>query len=508
MSDQETLNLLAKGAILVFAGMFLSKFFTYLYRMLVARVAGPEAYGQLNLGLAVLGIATTISIMALNNGLQRYIGESEDDAGSYVISALHLSLPWGLFIGGIIFFSADFIATTFFNSPKVGNIIKVLAFVIPFHNLSRVSIATTIGFKTVKYRIITNQLFQNIVQLIGTAAFLYLGYEAVGAAGGWLLGAVLSSFLAFYFMEKKFGPIVFSKDKYNPQHRKLIKFSAPLFMTGIIGSILGWTDTLFLGYFLDDTQVGFYNAALPLALMIHVPFQGLSSLALPSLSELSSKSKEDVSDTLKTLERWTAILSVPGFLLMFLFSAPLLKLLFGQEYIVASAALVILAVGHLFNSVTGHLGDTLKAYDRTDLMFKNTVAKLLLNIPLNLLLIPTYGIEGAAVATAASLVLVNILLVLEAHHIIGLNPFSRGMLMPFAASIIPLSVVYLALKTYFQTVPVWALVPGFIVFGGLYLFNLIILGGLKKEDKEIIAGIGRKVGKEELFEKIANHIVR
>lgn len=508
MSDQKTLNLLAKGAILVFLGSLMSKVFAYVFRALVARTAGPEAYGQLNLGLAVLGIATTISIMSLNKGLQKYIGESERDARDYVMSALNLSLPWGIFLGVVLFLSAEFIATNLFNSPDVAPVIKVLALVIPFHNLSRVSIATTVGFKTVKYRIITNQFFQNIVQILGAAAFLYLGYEAVGAAGGWLLGAVLSSFLALYYMETKFGPILFSREDYTPVYGKMIRFSAPLFMSGIIGSVLGWTDTMFLGYFLTDTDVGFYNAALPIALMIMVPFNALGSLALPSMSDLSNRSKKDVADTLKTLERWTAVLSVPGFVLLVLFSGPVLKLLFGSEYTVASTALIILSFGYLFNSTTGHLGDTLKAYEYTDLMFKNTMAKLLLNVPLNILLIPRYGIEGAAVATAASVLLVNSLLVLEAKYYLRMHPFSFDLAKPFLASLIPVGLIYFLLKRVFETVPVWALIPGVILFGILYLANLVLIGGLKEEDRPVVEGVGRRIGREEQFSKVMDKLVR
>ena len=67
----QPLKTIAKGASLIFVGMFISKLLTYFYRMIVARI-GTEEYGLLSLALAVFGILTTISMLGLGTGVIRY----------------------------------------------------------------------------------------------------------------------------------------------------------------------------------------------------------------------------------------------------------------------------------------------------------------------------------------------------------------------------------------------------------------------------------------------------
>jgi O-antigen/teichoic acid export membrane protein len=511
MANQKTLNTLAKGAGIVTIGMVLSKFITYAYRAVIARYLGPEAYGQLALGLTVLGISSIITMIGMPEGLKKFIPEAKNhkEERSYVLSAFLLTIPISIIVTTLIFVSSGFIATEVFNtnSPEsLKSIIQILAFVPIFNALSNVSTATTQAKKFAKYRVITNQIFQNIVQLATTIIFISLGYGILGAAIGWLLGAVLSSFLAFYYLEKKAVSVLTLKG-YIPKNREMLKFSLPLLMTGVMGTILGWTDTFFIGYFMNDSQVGFYNAALPTAAIMLIPLQALGALALPSLSEESQKSRKEVSSVLKTLTRWTITVTFPAFILMALFSKEMLRLLFGTQYTVAASSLIILSVGYLFNTSTGHLGEVVKTYSRTDLLFKNTVAKFVINIPLNIFLIPKFGIIGAAGATSLSMILVNSLLVLEVHYFLNINPFSRDMLKPVIATLAPISIVYAINKSIFEIVPLWALIPAFAIFGILYLLNLIILNGIKEEDRSIIIGTGRKIDKEKEFEKLADKII-
>lgn len=514
MDKDLTLNTIAKGAVLVGFGMVISKFLTYLYRAAIARLIGPEAYGQLSLGITVMSLGGTISLLAVNQALKKYVSEYEsigDTAAikGTVLSAIQLTLPLSILAGAAIFLSADFIANRIFDSQGLTPVLKVFAFVIPFANFSKVSISTTIGFKKVKYRVITNQIFQNTVQLIGAVALIYLGYGVIGAAGGWLLGVILSSLLAFYFMERKLGPIVTSDVEPKYHRREMLAFSSPLLFSGIIGTVLGWSDTAFIGYFMSDTSVGFYNAALPTALLIMLPYQALKSLVLPSMSELANRNEdEEFSDTLKTVTRWTTILGFPAFIIMFLFSDQVLHILFGAEYRQASSALVILAAGYLFSSSIGHLDEAIKSISETSLLLKNSIANLALNIVLNIVLIPIYGIVGAAIATTTSIIFVNLLLILEMYYIRKIHPFSRSIWKPIAASLPGLFLVYFGLKYIFEVVPIWALIPGAMLYGTLYTIILIAVGGLNEEDRSIIVGAFRKIGREELGEKTADLVIR
>ncbi len=509
------MNTFAKGAGIVAIGLVASKFFTYLYRLVVARFIGPEAYGQLSLGLTVMSLAGTVSLLAVNQAINKYVAEynAEGDWASIrgvVLSSVEVTVPISILMGAAVYFSAEFISYQVFNSPELVPVLRVFAFVIPVATVSKIGTATMTAFKEMKYRVITNQFVQNIVQLAATVGLIILGYGVVGAALGWLLGVVLSTVLAFYYVEVKIGPILTRKVKPDRHYRQLIRFSSPLLLSATIATVLGWADTAFLGYFTTDAAVGFYNAAFPTALLILLPYRAFQSLALPSLSEIRQEDERELPEVLKTLTRWTISISFPAFIVMVLFSEQLLHLLFGSQYTVAATALVILAFGQLFNTATGYLAEVVKSASRTDIILKNTVGKLVINIALNVYLIGVLemGIVGAAIATSASLILINALLVVETYYMEGLVPFDRQSLRPVLASLPALGVVYIGLHTVFDTVPLWSLFVGGGVFGVIYLVTLVLIGGVREEDRDIIVGVGRRLEIEEEARGLADIVIR
>jgi len=120
---------------------------------------------------------------------------------------------------------------------------------------------------------------------------------------------------------------------------------------------------------------------------------------------------------------------------------------------------------------------------------------------LNLALIPLIGMVGAAIATAASSVLMNILVLTELYRYDGTHPFSKEMIRPVIAGTVSITATYLLFSQIFQTTPYWALIPAGAVFGTTYSLIFLKSGGLKPYDKEIIVTAARKIGLEKQARK-------
>jgi O-antigen/teichoic acid export membrane protein len=490
-SDQRTLNILAKAAGITAIGMFISKFISYLYRTVIARFVGPEAYGTLSLGIMVVSLGITISIFALGSAIQNYIPKYREKGNKEAVkgvisSAFRFSLPLSIVVSIAMYTLSDWIALSLFNSPGLVQILKIFAFVPPFAVISTLSLSTTKAFKTARYDVLVRRIFQNIVQLIAAVALIGLGFGIAGAAAGWLIGAIAAALIGFYYMEYKIGPFLLSSKSKETNMRKMLRFSYPLVMAGAIGTILGWTDTAFIGYFMEEESVGFYNAALPTAMLIMMPYQALATLAMPSMSEVMESKEKDLEKVLKTLTRWTFMISFPMFILMALFSDQVLHILFGGDYTSAALSLTILTFGYLYSTSVGHLDTVLKAMDKTKLLFKNSLINFFVNIGLNLLLIPKFGIAGGAAATAISIIFAESLLLAEVYYFKGVHPFSIESLKPIIASTPALIIVYLGLNHLFETIPLWASIPGGLAFGTIYLITLYIINGIKEDELNII----------------------
>lgn len=506
-AEKKILNTLAKGAGVTAFGMFFSKAITYLYRALVGRALGPEAYGMLNTGIMIVGIAATLSGDPVRNGLKKFIPEfrEENDKASIkgiVISALQLNLIGSILVGLTIFFSAEFLAVQVFSNRALIPVIQVFGFVPLIGRPYDIFIDTTIAFNKAKYKVISTNIAQNIIQLIVTAILIIpLGMNVMGAVYGWALAVLFTLPLAFYYMEKKVGPILTSKVKPKYNRKELFTFSYPLMLSGIISVFLGWTDTAFIGYFMDQSSVGLYNAAFPTALLLLIPHQAIGQLALTSFSEIGAKGKSR-EELLKTTSRWTFTLSFPAFLLIVLFSSELLTLLFGSQYATVGLSLSVLAFGNLINIMVGRVGSVLISQDYTKIAFYNSTSNLVANILLNIILIPRIGILGAAIATASSTILVNLLGTLELYYYEGIHPFSKDQLKPIIPGLISLFITYMLFERTISPAPYWILIPAGIVYMLIYGIIFLKTGCLKEYDKEIITSIGRKIGREEEVTKI------
>src|SRR3989344_4112371 len=109
------LKLLVSAALIVFTASILSKVFSYVYRIIVARYLGPEIYGSLMLLMAILGFFVAFGSLGFSDGIQRfipkYLGEKRNDKGNYIISlSLKLSIISSLISAVILFIFADKIA--------------------------------------------------------------------------------------------------------------------------------------------------------------------------------------------------------------------------------------------------------------------------------------------------------------------------------------------------------------------------------------------------------------
>jgi O-antigen/teichoic acid export membrane protein len=489
--NRDILETVAKGAGITAFGMFASKFLAYLYRTAVARMVGPESYGQISIGLMVAGIGITLSSLSLDSAILNYLpkyrhNENEEKVRGIVKSAFMLALPASVLLSASIFLSSEFIATAIFESAELTSIIRIFSLAIPFGVVTKISLDVTKAYKTAKYYVWIRQIGQNIIQLVAAVGLILLGYKVSGAAGGWLIGAVGGGIISLYIMEKKFGPLLFSTKGDTREYRKIFRYSYPLILAGAIGSILGWTDTFFLGYYMQETQVGLYNAALPTAMLMLIPYQALAALVMPSMSEVIERDDKDLTKLLKTLTRWTFTLSFPAFCLMFLFSDQVLHILFGAEYTKAATSLTILAFGYLYSTSVGHLDSVIKAIEKTKILYKNAAINFVVNIGLNILLIPQYGIMGAAIATSASIIFANTLLLAEVYYFRKTQPFSFDSIKPVIAALSALLLTYLGLNHFFKTVPLWVLVPGVLIFGLLYLSVLYTVNGIQEDELSIL----------------------
>jgi stage V sporulation protein B len=185
--------------------------------------------------------------------------------------------------------------------------------------------------------------------------------------------------------------------------KKLFLFGLPVLVTDVGHKVISYIDTLVLTYFRPLSDVGVYNVVLPSAMALLFISTSISAVVFPVFAELwAKKDKQKLRDGLRLLHTYVFIAVAPIVFTLLAFSDLFIKLFFGKEYVAGAMALQILLVGVLFFVVSGINHSVISSIGYPKTVTKIVLAAAVVNAGVNFLLIPTYGIEGAAIATTLS----------------------------------------------------------------------------------------------------------
>lgn len=505
---------IAKGALIILLGTLISKFFSYLYRIIIARI-GVEQYGLLSLALSIIGIITFFSIIGMDLGLLRYIGyylgkKNINGIRKVIGSSLKLTILLSFLFAILVFLLSDWISLNIFHNIKLSILLKILAVVIPLDNIRKVFLSSLRAFKRVDYEVYSKNIAENVTKTVLTLVLVILGYGLFGAVFAYIVAMIFSLFVSFYLLQKKVFPF-FNKYLKNVRilHKDLVLYSWPLMFSGIFTFLLGWTDTFMLGFFKTVKVVGIYNAALPTAQLMYVVPYSLMALFLPVLSELyAKKDKIMLKKLYKITTKWIFLIEVLFFGIFLIFAKQILSFIFGNIYAGGSLVLVILSFGYLVNFVSRSSENMLMIYKKTKLLFFNFLIGAIVNIILNYLLIPPYGMVGAAIATALSYILIALLIFIQSYFVTKINPFKLDYL-SISASIIIVIIVFLFLNSIFVGYNFITLILLLIGFFILYLILLLFTRSFERDDVVVVESIQNKLNlKLEFFTKFIKRFLR
>jgi O-antigen/teichoic acid export membrane protein len=517
------LSTIAKGAGFYLFGFIISKALALFYRVMVFRLLGPEAFGVFSAGVAFEGLALVFAGLGLYQGIMHYVsvydsrGEEAKVRGSILFS-LKAQLLASLIVGLAIFLLADFIAIKLYNTPSLATVLKVLAFAPPFAVLASSLAMTALAFKKIEYKILTRNIIEIVAKIAFTGALLFLGLGLFGVTLGLLLSYGVASLALLYFVQKKVFPL-FGKGLESVENGKeMFSYSWPLLAVGFFEILMTSIDTLMLGspFFVSISgmyQAGIYNVAYPVAhLLIFAP-TAFGSLFLPIVTrQFAQRNLKDMSQTYKTVTRWTFAVIFPMLLFTIAFSKEILWTFFGKEAAAGTGALIILSIATFVVAFVGQVRPILQSIKKTKLIFFNSIVSAVANIILNAWLIPLFAIQGAAIigaalATLLTYVIWNALALAEVHSFTKIHPYEKAYLQPTAAALAAITGFFFLKQALPEIGPMpfhlnfavlSALGISFLAFYGL-LF--LAFKGLQKEDILVLKAFEAKTGTKLGFAK-------
>jgi len=486
---------LVKGSTIVFTAFIASEVVGFFLRMFLARSLTVAEYGLFYAVFALISFFGLFRDLGLGNALVKYIPEFATherfaEIKSSIASALLVQAAFGLTVSVTMFVLSDHIALTVFGTLSASLPLRILSmwfFVEIFHSL-----ASTVsrGFQNM-HAYASLSFFYILLVLLSAVLFVgVLGAGVGSVALAYLLAVALISLFGFTFLIRGY-PHVFKEKTFvtRPLLKKLLTFALPIFVGGIGGLVIGYTDTLMITVFRPLSDVGFYQAAQPAARILWYFPMALTVVLFPMISELWAKREQKLMEqALHFLTKFSFVLIMPVALLFIAFPEIVINLLFGPSYLAGATTLQILGVTAIIYTPFLILANTMPAIGKPIIVTKVVALMACLNIVGNLALIPHYGIEGAAVATLAAHLLGLILLLYYARKFIRFPVPSLPILKTVAGGVLTLLLIF-GLKSIL-VLPPWpkafAVVIPSLLF---YVVWVLATKAITRDDLKLIAQI-------------------
>jgi O-antigen/teichoic acid export membrane protein len=463
----------------------------------VARVLGPAGFGKFKLGSVVVVLITTFCVLGLDRALLRYIPMLETRGGAGIRRLLlrsgGLVFALSLLFGGLLIIAAPLIADHYFHSAEMTGVLRMFSIQIPVLALVRFLVGAATAAKRVDFSSKITNVFSPamFLLLVPVVALVYPGLYGIitarsiaqFAAAVWLIG----------FLARRYRHIEQQPATDIGTFKSYLQLSIPLFFIVAGYQLLGQTDTMVLGYFVSEKEVGIYSVAAKVSAFVLIGPEILLPIVAPLFSELNETGDRSSLEALFTaVTKWFCYSASMIFAAIAILRAEVLHV-FGNAFTTGTTALLILAVGQLANAVTGPTGVLLTMTGKQKWEVGNISALVLLNLVLNVWLVPRMGSSGAALATAISITVINAAKLIQVYQIYGFRAhnlkFAKGVIAIGAATLIGYFIRNLLSGAGFSPYIIMpAAVAGFTIMAGITFWLL----GLENEDKMVLVALRRR----------------
>ena len=494
-SFQQELVKVSKNAGIGGAGIVFGSVVTYLTTVFATRVVGAEKFGVFFLAQSILLTLVLVSTLGLNAGVLRYVSLYDGRGDRPRIKGTILfGLKRALWFSGAValatFVAAPLLAHRVFDKPDLQLALRVLILALPLATAGEILLAGLQGLRLIAQNALVKNVLQPLLRLLLLAGLFALGLRFMGLVLAATLTFALSGLLAYHFLKKHSHAL----DRDVParaEARAIRRFSRPLYWENLLNHSLNFLPVLVLGYFWSSAEVGVFGVVMRLALLVSLPLTAMNLVFAPTISFLYGRGeKEALARLFKTVTKWIFTVSLVTALVLTLFAEPILAV-FGTEFVSGAAALYLVAGGELVNAGVGSAGYMLMMTGRPKINLLNAVILSALNLLLAWLLVPRYGVLGAAWANAVSVACINLLRLAQVYYYERIHPYKPSFLKPILAAVCSVALLLLVRSLYHAD-------SALFTWGSLLLFPTLFTGcllllKLEREDRYILRLVGSKL---------------
>jgi len=367
---------------------------------IITKTLGTYDYGlwaQINITVSLI---SSLALMGLSMGFVRFLSSETETKiiKEAVYSIFFFVTVSGLLASLLLYIFAEPLATFGFKDPEATYFIQAGSFLILLNVIESVSLIYFRVFRQIK-RFSYLTLFETFAKLFFILVLLKMGYGLLGVIAATLLVQGLIFLISLLTIISQIG-FVIPRFTYMKEY---LQFSLPLTPTALIRWVTESSDRYLVTYFLGLGSVGVYSAACSIGNLIQLLVSPLQLILLPEISKLFDENKIDQVRTYMSHSlRYFLLITIPAVFGISALAKPLLGVFTTQDFLSGWFVIPIIAFSGLLAGIFQIFVNIMFLVKETKSITYINIVAAASNVLLNLLLIPSIGIGGAALSTLIS----------------------------------------------------------------------------------------------------------
>jgi O-antigen/teichoic acid export membrane protein len=419
-------NPLARGSLGVAVLLAGSVLFSFVTGVLLARLLGSAEYGIYAYAMAWVGLLVIPANLGLPSLLTREMAVYQANADWGLLRGLLLwsqkMVWWASSLLLVVALGAAWLISRQEQHTLIA--LSIVLTSLPFAALVRLQQSSLRGLHYVIYSQVPDLLVRPLLLIAATLLCFFLTrghFSVLWVSGLYTLTTVLVCLFSFFLLRTRLPKAMMSAA---PRYTTNVwlRSAFPFLIISGLYVVTVQMDTLMIGTLRGTQEAGIYAVASQGAGLIRLALMAVHITVAPMIAKLYAEKKfGDLQQLLRKGSRALFLLSLP-LALALIFLGPWVLHIFGKDFTLGQNVLIILTLGHLLNTAIGLAPLLLSMTEHEQSTAIGIGVGALLNIVLNLLLIPVLGNTGAAIASTTGLIVQNVLLTGLAWRRLKLNP--------------------------------------------------------------------------------------
>lgn len=471
LKNSSAKQIIIKNILWLFAGEASGRLLKMGLIVYAARTLGAGGWGTFSYAISIGSLLMIFSDIGIDSLITREISQKKGNHQMF-ISAIFLLKSIILAVSIIL---VIFVSPYISNLPEVKSLFLIIAVIFFFDAIRNIGFAVNRVLEKMEKEMITKVIMNFIVLGLGII-LININPSPVSLAIAYAVGSISGAILIIAIVRKDILKYI---TKTNTEMLKLVlETTLPFAVVVLVGSIMSNTDIFMLGIWKGPEDIGFYSVAQRFFQFIIIIPSMIATATLPMMSRLADKDDEKFKIVLEKILSVFMIIGIPIAFGGLILANQIVPLVFGQEYIKAIPVLQIFMIMLLASFPLILLINSIFVYNKQKKLVLANIFGVLANVFLNFLLIPKFGITGAAIATLASTLVVTCVVWIKMKKINNFSvlPSLKTVIFPTTAMVLSI----LILKYFEAGVVLNIVISSVVYFWILFLVKRTIFDELKE----------------------------